>query len=156
MSAVGDEKELRLALVCYGGSSLAIYMHGVTKEINRLVLGSALRRSETGGSRSENGTDRVYGELLDERARLDGGVETRVVVDVVAGTSAGGINGIYLSKAIAHNLSQDALRDLWFERGDMRQLLLLPTWLPLKLRAFLLLPRALRRSPLRGKEMAQW
>ena len=27
------EKELRLALVCYGGVSLAIYMHGITKEV---------------------------------------------------------------------------------------------------------------------------
>ena len=26
------EKELRLALVCYGGVSLAVYMHGTTKE----------------------------------------------------------------------------------------------------------------------------
>ena len=27
------EKELRLALVCYGGISLAVYMHGITKEV---------------------------------------------------------------------------------------------------------------------------
>ena len=27
------QKELRIALVCYGGVSLAIYMHGVTKEV---------------------------------------------------------------------------------------------------------------------------
>ena len=28
-----DIVELRLALVCYGGVSLAIYMHGITKEL---------------------------------------------------------------------------------------------------------------------------
>ena len=38
----------------------------------------------------------------------------------------------------------------------MKQLLLLPQWLPVKLRFFLLLPRALKKSPLRGAEMAQW
>ena len=27
------QKELRIALVCYGGVSLAIYMHGVTREL---------------------------------------------------------------------------------------------------------------------------
>ncbi len=27
------QKELRIALVCYGGISLAVYMHGVTKEV---------------------------------------------------------------------------------------------------------------------------
>ena len=38
----------------------------------------------------------------------------------------------------------------------MSQLLLLPTWLPVKLRFFLLLPRAMRKSPLRGNAMARW
>jgi patatin-related protein len=147
-------RELRLAVVCYGGSSLAIYMHGVTKELHRLVKGSALLDAGLAPD-PEAPSEAVYADLLralaDERR-----VRTRVVVDVVAGTSAGGINGIYLTKALAHNLSQDALRDLWFERGDMSQLLLLPTWLPVKLRFFLLLPRALRTSPLRGAEMALW
>ena len=32
--------ELRLALVCYGGVSLAVYMHGVTKEFLKLVRAS--------------------------------------------------------------------------------------------------------------------
>jgi hypothetical protein len=39
----GDDglvREVRLALVCYGGSSLAIYIHGNTKEIHRLVQAS--------------------------------------------------------------------------------------------------------------------
>ena len=34
------DKELRLALVCYGGISLAVYMHGITKEIWRLARAS--------------------------------------------------------------------------------------------------------------------
>jgi hypothetical protein len=29
-------------VVCYGGVSLAIYMHGTTKELHRLVKASAL------------------------------------------------------------------------------------------------------------------
>jgi hypothetical protein len=33
--------ELRVALVCYGGVSLAVYMHGITKELGKLVLASA-------------------------------------------------------------------------------------------------------------------
>ena len=35
------EKELRIALVCFGGVSLAVYMHGVSKEILKLVRASA-------------------------------------------------------------------------------------------------------------------
>ena len=34
------EKELRFALICYGGISLAVYMHGVTKEVWRLAVAS--------------------------------------------------------------------------------------------------------------------
>jgi patatin-related protein len=150
----GGQKELRLAVVCYGGSSLAIYMHGVTKELHRLVKGSALLDAglnPTPDAKSET----VYRDLLSALA-AEQHLQTRVVVDVVAGTSAGGINGVFLSKAIAHNLSQDGLRDVWFDRGDMRQLLLLPTWIPYKLRFLMLLPRATKKSPLRGNAMAQW
>ena len=34
------QKELRIALVCYGGISLAVYMHGVTKELWHAVRAS--------------------------------------------------------------------------------------------------------------------
>jgi patatin-related protein len=34
------EKELRLALVCYGGVSLVLYMHGVIKEMLKLSRAS--------------------------------------------------------------------------------------------------------------------
>jgi hypothetical protein len=45
------QKELRIALVCYGGVSLAVYMHGVTKEIWKLVRASRdfLGGNETAG-----------------------------------------------------------------------------------------------------------
>ena len=35
------EKELRIALVCFGGVSLAIYMHGISKEILKLARASS-------------------------------------------------------------------------------------------------------------------
>ena len=38
------EKELRLAIVCYGGVSLAVYMHGVTKELWKLLRASEARK----------------------------------------------------------------------------------------------------------------
>src|ERR1700691_5605125 len=39
------EKELRIALVCFGGVSLAVYMHGICKEILKLLrASSALHR----------------------------------------------------------------------------------------------------------------
>ena len=32
-NAIMRQKELRIGLVCYGGVSLAVYMHGVTREL---------------------------------------------------------------------------------------------------------------------------
>jgi patatin-related protein len=151
----GKTKELRLAVVCYGGSSLAVYMHGVTKEINRLVRGSSLL--EAGQQSAGTASEQVYARLLQELADKDNErVRTRVVVDVIAGTSAGGINGICLAKAIAHDLSLDALRDLWFEHGDIDGLLDAPRFLPRKLKFAWVATRALKHAPLRGELMARW
>ena len=151
----GDTKELRLGLVCYGGSSLAVYMHGVTKELHRLVKGSVLAELGKRAQIDPAASDTVYAELFDELATEEG-VRTRAVVDVIAGTSAGGINGVYLAKALAHNLSQDSLRDLWFTRGDVNQLLKGPRFLPWWSRLPVLLPFALKRSIVRGDAMARW
>ena len=41
------EKELRLALVCYGGTSVAVCMHGVSKEILKRARASADDQSGT-------------------------------------------------------------------------------------------------------------
>ena len=67
MDAVAT-KELRLALVCYGGSSLAIYMHGVTKELHRLVKGSALLEAAAGARTARLPSERFYARLLSELA----------------------------------------------------------------------------------------
>jgi patatin-related protein len=150
-------KELRLALVCYGGSSLAVYMHGVTKELHRLVKGSALLEA---GAGQDSGTpsERIYARLLSDLAeRNPEKLRTRVVVDVIAGTSAGGINGVCLAKGLAHNLSLDGFRDLWFERGDIDGLLSAPRWLPTRvLKGAWVALRALKHAPLRGDLMARW
>jgi patatin-related protein len=131
-------RELRLAVVCYGGVSLAIYLHGVTKELHKLVVASAAFEADPDRNPFDRGrtTERVYWELLKELSER-GGVRTRVVVDVISGTSAGGINGVFLAKALAHDLSQDALRDLWFAQGDIARLLRGWQRLPVKLRYLL-------------------
>jgi predicted acylesterase/phospholipase RssA len=102
-------------------------------------------------------SEKAYAKLLDELTRREGGVQTRVVVDVVAGTSAGGINGICLAKALAHNRSQDELRTLWFDHGNIDGLLNAPGWLRGRTAKFAWVAvRALKREPLKGEVMAQW
>ena len=122
-AATAATKELRLALVLYGGVSLAIYMHGITKELHKLVAASrALDVDAAANPFPAATTEHVYWETL-KRLGDDSGVRTRVVVDIVSGTSAGGINGVYLAKALAQNLRQDELRDLWIQKGDIQKLL---------------------------------
>ena len=54
---------------------------------------------------------------------MPGDTATRLVVDVIAGTSAGGINGLFLGKALVNNEPFAPLRDLWVREGDIGGLL---------------------------------
>jgi patatin-related protein len=112
------EKELRFALICYGGISLAVYMHGVTKEIWRLAAAS--RAFHDGGG--QRGSGAVYRDLLIAIAEC-GGTRLRVLPDIVAGASAGGINGVFLARALATGQSLDPLTELWLKDADVDSLL---------------------------------
>ncbi len=113
------EKELRLALVCYGGISLAVYMHGITKEIWHLLRAS---RAFHSGDTPNGGSDSRYHALL-QSIEADGGLRLRVLSDIIAGASAGGINGVFLAQAIATGQSLDPLTDLWLSQADVDYLL---------------------------------
>ena len=124
------EKELRVALVCFGGVSLAVYMHGITKEILKLARASSALHGITDrakrraahffdvrdGADPEYDTEAVYFDLLRDIGRT---VELRVIVDIVAGASAGGINATMLARALSHDLPMRPLRDLWLEKADV-------------------------------------
>ncbi|MXN64091.1 patatin-like protein [Stappia sp. GBMRC 2046] len=119
--------ELRLALVLYGGVSLAVYMHGVTREFLNIVRASKRHEeglyateaeAETGAREKPTSTD-IYRRLLKELAP---DVNIRVVADIIAGASAGGINGVMLARAIAHDLDIESHRDLWLANADVTRL----------------------------------
>lgn len=129
-----NERELRIALVMYGGLSLAVYMHGISKEIQKLVRASkVLSAAIHSGSNPRAGYDafnddadretdseRVYFDLLQQ---LSMHVNLRVVVDVISGTSAGGINGIMLARSLAHDLPLDQHRSMWLHNADVTELM---------------------------------
>src|SRR5208282_3053654 len=116
------------------GVSLAIYMHGICKEILKLLrASSALHRitdrsrrakalffDQTDSSDPEYDTEADYFELLREIGRK---LELRVIVDIIAGASAGGINGSMLARALCHDLPTLPLRDLWLDNADVTVLL---------------------------------
>ena len=96
------DKEIRLGLVLYGGVSLAIYENGVAQEFFRAVKGEG-----------------VYGLIKDW-------LQSDIIIDIVSGTSAGGINGILLSHALANNLEFRGCAKLWRENGDLLALIRSP------------------------------
>jgi patatin-related protein len=139
-------QEIRFAVVMYGGVSLAIYINGVAQELLRLVRATApekpFKAMEAAAADQPlralladaelRGTEKVYRRLgqrlpLGRQDRDEDGnppaIRTRFVVDIISGTSAGGINGIFLAKALACNLSIGSLRDLWVNEGDIGKLL---------------------------------
>ena len=103
------EKELRIGLILYGGVSLAIYIYGVVYEFLRLV-------------RQED----AYGELTKA-------VGVKPTIDVISGSSAGGINGLFLAKALASGADLSPLRELWIQQGDLETLINTGSETPLSL-----------------------
>lgn len=108
--------EVRVAVVLYGGVSLAIYMNGVCEELLRLVRGTSDQPGRL------DPVETIYREMS-KRIHPEGG-RSRVVIDIISGSSAGGINGVALAKALAVG-SKDlsVLREAWIDRADVRTLL---------------------------------
>ena len=102
------KQEIRLAAVLNGGVSLAVWMSGVTLEFQHVALASA-----------GLGLWQTYADVLDAL-----GATARV--DVIAGTSAGGLNGAFLALGLARKLDFTGLRDVWAEAGALERLLRKP------------------------------
>lgn len=203
------EKEVRFAVVMYGGVSLAIYINGVAQELLRLVRATAPTSALTStdvktalparapeGVKALSGSERVYRKVSyllsnqgqrqkewqemplrrtgeteeDFQGRLtqypgapsreggeadksyqkrleqwwrqdwqrrwlkkaeasledngeEGAIRTRFIVDIISGTSAGGINGVFLAKALANGQDIRDLEQLWIDEGDIRLLI---------------------------------
>jgi patatin-related protein len=96
-------EELRLGLVMNGGVSLAVWMGGVSNEIFRLVT-------------HQHPVYRGLMELTRTSAR----------VDVISGTSAGGVNGAAFALALLYGGDFYALRKVWMDTGAFTDLLRSP------------------------------
>ncbi|HEY8204343.1 MAG TPA: patatin-like protein, partial [Pyrinomonadaceae bacterium] len=144
-------KEVRFAVVMYGGVSLAIYINGVAQELLRMVNATAPSNDDDNVARTlatksgkPCGTEAVYRKLSylvddpanraafrgamatdgnDSNWQPTGNIRVRFMVDVLAGTSAGGINSVYLAKALANDQNIDQLKNLWVTEGDIHSLI---------------------------------
>src|SRR5881398_3736078 len=126
----------------YGGVSLAIYINGVAQELLNIVRATAakavdsdeplLSEEELSGATSVYRKLGQYFAIQDKEARgknlkqanpTKEPIRVRFIVDVISGTSAGGINGVFLAKALARNQGMDGLKKLWLSEGDLDKLL---------------------------------
>ena len=96
-------EEIRFGVILNGGVSLAVWMGGAVLELDRLTKDTS-----------------VYGQLL-----ALAGCTARA--DVIAGTSAGGINGAALALSQVNPSAEiRSLRDVWVEQGRIESLLRQP------------------------------
>lgn len=136
--------EVRFGVVMYGGVALAIYINGVANELYELACATPKRGDVPAPEGSTRAVYRRLSWLLRDPALRaaylahlegqgpdpfaagdppDSDTRTRFVVDVISGTSAGGINGIFLAKALAQGQAFAPLKTLWVQEGDIARLI---------------------------------
>jgi patatin-related protein len=118
-------QEVRFATTMTGGVSLAIWMAGVAREINLLGQASQWRRAGgtpdgSGLSESSKASLKLYKALIDL-------LDIVVDVDILSGTSAGGINAALLALSRVKGKDLGGLRDLWLDLGALTDLIRDPT-----------------------------
>jgi predicted acylesterase/phospholipase RssA len=96
-------RETRIGLVMYGGVSLAVYIHGVSQEFYHAVQG--------------NGVYRLIKELTD----------SEIILDILSGSSAGGVNGILLAYALCNEKDFTCCDALWRGAADIHRLVRTPS-----------------------------
>ena len=124
--------EVKLATVFYGGVSLAVYMYGQTMEIFNLLKAASLFQASTAkqnpvepAPEELQGTVGVYYRLMHKILDVYG-IELLVSIDILSGTSAGGINAISLAKAIACGADLSSVRSVWLKEADWSRLVFSP------------------------------
>lgn len=112
-------KEIRFAVVMYGGVSLAIYMNGIAQEFLNMVTATS------NSGRDVRSTSCIYKEIADHLERdHNANFKHRFVVDIISGTSAGGINGMCLAKGLALGINDlKVLEGTWLKEGNIDTLL---------------------------------
>ena len=122
--ALGLTQELRLATTMTGGVSLAVWMAGVAREINLLAQASQWRTACPEKIQPPDAPSVASRELYKKLLDL---LDIVVDVDILSGTSAGGINAALLASSRVTGSDLGKLRDLWLDLGALTDLLRDPT-----------------------------
>ena len=154
------KKQIKFAVVMYGGGSLAIYINGVAQELLKLAqaTGEATVKFDgttliyrkialllSGDLDAFNAIEKRQKEIAElsqnaktsaEKEKIEAKKEelqaelgkakpnVEFILDVLTGSSAGGINAVFLAKALVNGAkNMDGLQELWLEQGDFTKLL---------------------------------
>lgn len=131
-------EEIRFAVVMYGGIALCVYMSGITDVLLNMVVSTA---REEGSRKFLLDHDKLSDvqRILRKAAQLHTAyrkkeiadlpehegvaADCKFVIDILSGTSAGGLNNIFLAKALANEQNLDKLANLWVQEGDISKLM---------------------------------
>jgi patatin-related protein len=116
------DAELRIALAMRGGVSLAVWIGGAVQEIDQLrrcvpLEAERVRWRSTDGGSAPVPTQNVLATL----AATTG--HTSVIVDVLTGASAGGLNAVLYAAAMATRRSVAPLREVWIQLAELDRLM---------------------------------
>ena len=103
--------ETRFALVLNGGVSLAIWMGGVVHELNRVRIASS---GVPPDDPAELVVHEAWRRILEDTGRT-------VVIDAVAGTSAGGLNGTLLATSVARGADLPTMKGVWADIASLER-----------------------------------
>jgi predicted acylesterase/phospholipase RssA len=112
------DSELRLAVAFTGGVSLAVWMGGMAREMNLLLAASRAER----GEQVKPPCSAESQQVRDGYQRLLHLLNMDCTLDILSGTSAGGVNAAILGLANVRRFDLGGLRDLWFTHGSLEQL----------------------------------
>jgi patatin-related protein len=117
-----DTKELRFAVTMNGGVSLAVYIGGVAQELNLVSKATPVVEANTAPPDSQAAcAANPYGALLSLLGF------TAPAIDVITGTSAGGINAAALAVAQADMHGDiSVLKPLWLQDAQIEAMLRKP------------------------------
>ena len=117
MTAPG--RTLRLALAMRGGVSLSVWIGGAVHEIDHVRRRTLQAGPDTpaAATASPLDADTAFTNVIQQLGDV-----AAIEIDVIAGTSAGGLNGVLLASALRTGKELDPLRLVWLNAADLQKI----------------------------------
>ena len=116
-----NRRGIRVGLVMNGGVSLAVWMGGIARELHAAAMAPDSSPARATDEPAEGDSPQRLWAILMARAGVV------IDIDVIAGTSAGGLNGTILASCLAQGAAFPNLREVWADTAQVSRGRLLRT-----------------------------